>query len=181
MLYAIAIVLLGMLYVRACWEPSIRADERRRAGDRSDDSAIARLAAREVEHERAFSRERDSTSRVIANLRSRVRVVHDTVTVYQRAPVDSLVAALDARHRADSLETLFWRAQTAARDSIIPRLQQARDDARRKASRRDHMLTDVGGAALATYGILEKNEFAFAAGAAVIALPRVLDALGRLF
>ena len=187
-LLAIGLLFLGMLYVRACWEPSIRADERRRAGDRSDDSAIARLAARELEREKAFSRERDSTGRVIANLRSRiaprdsVRLTDTSRYIYQLAVRDTLIAAQASALSRDSLQLLFWKAQndTMLR-TIVPNLVTARDSWRREASKPRHTLTDILGGTALGYAVAKENEVAAATGGALIVLPRVLDLLGISF
>lgn len=117
---------------------------------------------------RVFDRERDSTSRVIASLRSRIakgviptespnqpstthggavaRGASDSGCAGAPAQCDSLIAAYEAGRQSDSLQLLFWKAQVVARDSLVTRLQQARDAWRKQAQRR---LACVGGASVA--------------------------------
>lgn len=185
-LYASAIVLLGMLYVRACWEPSIRADERRRAEDRGTDSIFRKLEQEAAESLKAFTRERDSTGRVIRALRARTapQKPADNILaqlVEQIAVRDSLILAHEAGRQQDSLQLLFWRSAVAQRDSIIPRLQQARDSWRREASKPRHTVTDIAGGVLLGFGAARESEVLAATGGALILVPRVVDAIGRLF
>lgn len=149
--YAAGILLLGMCYARACWEPSIRADERARALDRHDDSTVSRLVYEARTAETKLLRERDSTGREIRRLRARI-APRDSALVDRKGATtpdsadnspnkdysvrDSLIGVLVAGRAQDSLQTLFWKAQTLARDSVISSLQASRNVWRSRSERR---------------------------------------------
>lgn len=183
-------VILALVVVDTCARRSERAKLEARMRDRRDDSTVARLAAELLESEKAFRRARDSTGRVIRGLQAKIASVPKLGTNVPNVGTnpellpdsrDSLLAALTAGRTQDSLQILFWKAQVAARDSIIPRLQQARDSWRREASKPRHTVTDISGGFLLGVGLARESGVTAGVGGALILLPRALDALGRIF
>ena len=128
-------VIVALVAVKECGYQQGRAEAEMESRDDSLDAVIRAGRQRLTADSLRFVRARDSTVRVIASLRSRVRVVRDTVvdSVYFREPVDSLIAAYEAGRQSDSLQLLFWQAQVAQRDSVIRVLQVSRDGWRRAA------------------------------------------------
>ena len=148
-------VILALVLVDHC----ARRDERHKAGliahDVVLDSVVRADKQRTTRDSLRWERQRDSTSRVIANLRSRIAggrpatpqppitsgrdsVIRGTDEAAS-APLllrDSLIAAYEAGRQQDSLQILFWHAQTVARDSVIDQLQRSRNAWRSRSERR---------------------------------------------
>jgi hypothetical protein len=187
--FFVALALLGALWLSYFHDPQVRREALQGQQDQTDNKTIARLAAESFQRESTFRRERDSTARVIANLRSRV-LPRDTIAIKDTNPVfyrqlavrDSLIAALDARHVQDSLQILFYRGQAVAyRDSLAPALQRARDTWKKAAQQPRHTVTDIAGGVALGYGLAEDNPTAAGVGAALIVAPRVVHLLGKIF
>lgn len=142
--------------------------------DRRDDSTVAILRREVADSQKAFERQRDSTGRVIASLRSRIDTANQNRESLKSskpsaggadspkrrdasaqgpadggshgpppgscagasAQCDTLIASLLSGRQQDSLQLLFWKSQVAQRDSLIPKLQAARDDWKHRSERR---------------------------------------------
>lgn len=166
-------VILALVLVDTCARRDERAKAEARAQDTRDDSTVSRLVHEAAVAEQRFRRERDSTGRVIANLRSRIAPVTERR--------DSLIASLLSGRAQDSLQILFWKAHADTLRTVVASLRTARDSWRRAAEKPSYTVTDIGGGAIAGWGIAERNETAVLVGAGVVLVPRLLGAVRRLF
>ena len=142
------VIIVALVAVKECGYRQGRAEAEMESRDDSLDAVIRAGRQRLTADSLRFVRARDSTVRVIASLRSRVRVVRDTVvdSVYFREPVDSLIAAYEAGRQSDSIQLLFWQGVVSQRDSLIVALQTARNQWRAQKQSR---FACVGGPAIA--------------------------------
>lgn len=152
-LAALAIV-IALIVVRECGYREGAKHALAAQRDKRDDSTVVALRNESVARAKAFDRERDSTNRVIAKLRSRVpkdtvlRIVSNTPDLRNTQLVlrDTLISALTAGRQQDSLQLVFWQAQVAQRDTVIAQLQASRNAWRQRSERRWFC---VGGATVA--------------------------------
>lgn len=136
--------------------------------DHRDDSTVSRLAFELSRAEHRLQRERDSTGREIRRLQQRItsggarqhpgllqnETGHSGISGPAGKPAssggptdvrDSLIASLVAGRSQDSLQILFWRAQTRIySDSLVPALQKSRDAWRERSERRFACVGGVG-------------------------------------
>ena len=153
-------VMLALVLVDTCARRDERHKAEARQRDTRDDSTISRLVYEAAVTGSRFQRERDSTSREIRRLQQRIAglgpapearpdadVSGEQAAGYGAVPLllrDSLIASLLSGRQQDSLQLLFWRAQVAQRDSLIPALQRARDAWRARSGRRWFCVAGAG-------------------------------------
>ena len=177
------LVVFALVLVNYCGERRGAAKAEARARDAGTDSTVRVLQAAARDSGLAIARVRDSTGREIRRLQRRwaalqapgaVTAPRDSSPPAVSAPDvrDTLIVTLVDSRRADSLALVFWKAQVAQRDTVINALQASRNTYRAR-SEKSYLLTDVGGGAIAGYGVAEKCSACVVAGAATIVLPRL--------
>lgn len=191
-------LIVALVVVKECGYRQGEKEARAQQVDVSTDLAIKLLQREAADSQKAFAQRLDSTQNVIARLRSRIpRAQPDTTgrvgeslsndvqspSGCAGAPVqcDSLIAAYEAGRQSDSLQLLFWQGAVSQRDSIIVSLQQARNQWRARSQQPRHTLTDIGGGAIAGWGLAENNEPAILAGLGLVVVPRLLGSIRGLF
>lgn len=195
-LLAAGLILLAAFYARACWEPSIRADQDRKNLGRVTDSLsaitdrrVAALAYREVQRESTLTRtgrELAGARTEVARLKARVPNLGTIVPDSGTAVRDSIIAAQDVVIAQQDSQLTIWKALATERGALLKdalserdQYRAQRDGWRREASKPSHTVTDIGGGAIAGYGLAEENETAVLVGAAVVVVPRVFEVVGR--
>lgn len=186
---AALVVIVAMITVRECGYRDGAKNAVAAQRDLTDNKTIARMAAEQFATEAQHARD---TATLRAELRTlRARMIPTAVLVSQAAPNDTLVsqlavrdsviAGLDSALAISDGQARFWKSQAVAwRDTLGPRLVQARDAWRKQAERPRYTVTDIGGGAIAGWGLAQKNETAVLVGAGVILLPRVWGSVKRI-
>lgn len=192
-LSAIALILALGVWVTYCHDPQIRKAALQGQQDQTDNRTIARLAAESFQAETVSRRAIAAADLRASRAGNRADSLADALlarpdTIYVRSDISRLVVA--HRIERDSLKNTIAERDAAIfrltasvanyRDTLVPRLETARDNWKRAASKPDYLLTDVAGGILAGIGLAKRDPTLVGAGAATISIPRLVHAVGDL-
>lgn len=183
---AALVVILALVLVDHCAERRGEQKAEARARDAGTDTVIVERREAINDSTPIYRRRLALAQQENARLRAAVRPVDslpDSVPVLraQLAARNSLQAQTDSVLAITEGQRRFWEAQArTAYDSVIPALQLSRNAYRELAQRPSYLVTDVGGGAIAGWGLADRNPTVVAVGAGVVLVPRLYGAIRRI-